>query len=368
MTLDEGKQVSSLERLLAATQDGVVFIDGSHAIVRFNAAAEKMFGFEAKEVIGRDVTLLMPLPERERHADFIRNYERTGHRQAIGRIRTVTGRKNDGTEFPLELSVTPISDDERGARYAAFLRDASERQRLTEELVHRESLAATGATAAAFAHEVSNPLNNMYMHLQLLQRDVAKLDLQSRIGSRVDGIAAEVRRLTGLLDEFQRLYAPEPLRTTSVDLEHLVREEIDFQMPTAQSAHVELRLLVDGPIPHIDGQPEKLRQVLINLVKNGIEAMPAGGSITVTLTAKRDHVSIEVADTGPGIPEGVDIFAPFRTSKAKGTGLGLPIARKIVMAHGGRLRVQSVPDRGTTFTVALPIAAAAADLDAQAAV
>ena len=158
----------ALRQLIATTQDGVVFMDGDSRIVLFNAAAEEMFGYSADEVVGQKVTMLMGAPYREEHDGYVSHYEATGERRAIGTIRTVIGVRKTGEAFPIELNVTELRGQGR-VRYGAFLRDISEKVSLQEQLIERERLAAMGSAAAMLAHEIGNPLNNMYIQAQILR-------------------------------------------------------------------------------------------------------------------------------------------------------------------------------------------------------
>ena len=207
-------------QLVQATQDAVVTIDAEHRIKLFNAAAEAMFGYRADEVQGKDVSILMPDPYRSDHAGYVHRYEKTGEAHAIGRIRTVTARRRNGEEFPIELSVTRVAEGD--ARYGAFIRDISEKVRLQRELVQREKLAAIGTTAAKFAHEVSNPLNGMFTQIQLMKRRLERsVDADPRMLRGVEHIYGDLERLNNLLDEFRSLSRRQDYRFEPVSVGEL---------------------------------------------------------------------------------------------------------------------------------------------------
>lgn len=341
--------------VIASTQDAFIFIDRQARILVFNAAAERIFGWSAAEVVGQKVDVLMPEPYRSEHDGYIASYERTGEARALGRIRVVQGQRRSGEVFPIELSVTKVGVEDE-ARYAAFIRDISETVRLRERLVERERLVAIGTTSAKFAHEVGNPLNSMLMNLQLIQRRIAKRVPVEQLGPLVERVDAEVRRLTSLLVEFRSMSRRQPFELRRVDPRALLQEFAEAHRAACESRGVRLELACEPELPAIQLDVEKLTQVLLNLVKNAIEAMgDAGGVLGLRAHEDGEHVVIEVSDTGPGIPAGVDVFEPFLTTKPEGTGLGLPVARQIVAGHGGELGYESSPGRGTTFSVRLPI-------------
>jgi len=342
-------------QLLATTRDAVICIGQRGLIVLFNQAAEQIFGYRAEQVIGKSVNMLMAEPYASEHDGYIEHYEQTGEAQAIGRIRVVAGRRSSGEIFPIELSVTEVDSDEE-ARYGAFIRDISDKVGMQERVLERERLAAIGTTAASFAHEIGNPLNSMYMHAQLLERRLARLDHE--IGPRVrDSVAAllgETERLSHLLDEFRALARRHRISVTPTDIVELVRDVVAAETPTlnARGIHVVCDLPEHLRAGFLDG--EKIRQVLLNLVKNAAEAMPEGGHLRMSVSEPGELLRVEVRDTGGGVPEGIDPFEPFVTSKPEGTGLGLPVAQQIIQAHGGLVRYEANPERGTTFIVELP--------------
>ena len=344
---------SDVAKIVQATQDGFVTIDADSRIVAFNDAAERMFGYKADEVAGQDVKLLMPEPYAREHAGYIKRYEETGEPHAIGRIRTVMGKRKDGEEFPIELSVTQIGEG-NAAQYGAFIRDISEKVRLQRELLDRERLATIGTTAAKFAHEVSNPLNGMFTQVQLMQRRLARAENpDERLQRGVEMLLRDIDRLNGLLDEFRSLSRRPHMDARPTDLVALCRELVMVEGPRMAEVNVKIEQKLEDGVPAVRADADKIKQVLLNLCKNAAEAMPDGGTVTVTAHVHDDRVALKIADTGQGIPDGLDIFAPFATSKPEGTGLGLPIVRQIITAHGGALHCDS-DESGTTFTVELP--------------
>lgn len=341
-------------RLLETTRDAVVSIDSHGCIVLFNHAAELMFGYDADEVMGRSVKQLMTDPYATEHDGYVERYERTRKPHAIGRIRSVAARRKNGEVFPIELSVTEVDVGEH-ARYGAFIRDISDQVGLQEKLLERERLAAIGTTAASFAHEIGNPLNGMYMHAQLLERRLAKqAEPDPRLAGSVTSLLSEMRRLRQLLEEFRALARRHHLSPLQTDLVELVRDLLEAEQPALSARGI----LIRGPVAnrvatsYVDN--EKLRQVLLNLIKNASDAMPSGGVLELRVLDRGARVRIEVQDQGSGVPADIDPFEPFVTSKPQGTGLGLPVALQIVQAHGGQLTYEPAPGGGTIFVLELP--------------
>ncbi len=245
---------------------------------------------------------------------------------------------------------------------ARLYRDAQEALRqlqvAQEGMVRAERLAAVGTLAASLAHEVRNPLNSINLHLVLLERRIAKLDPDRRppLQELVDTSRREIVRLEGLVQEFLTLSTVDRLALRETDPEDAIRDVATLLGPLARERGIELRESLTGTLPPVLLDREKFKQVMINLVRNAIEAMPEGGSLWITSRRADDQVVLRVKDEGVGIPPGLDVFDLFTTTKSDGTGLGLPIARRIVEAHGGSLTYESVPGEGTTFTVSLKIA------------
>jgi signal transduction histidine kinase len=249
------------------------------------------------------------------------------------------------------------------AQQTAALRQANERVRASEErlralqkrLIEKERLAAIGTTAAELTHEIRNPLHGMILATDLLEHQLRQRQEDGLVLSSVRALKNQTLRLAILLRKFSVLARPQCLTLQPTNLGELVHEVLAAELPlyTLRGIAVEQRVTPDLPLLHID--QDKLTQVVLNLCKNAVEAMPQGGTLTVLVHNSGNQVHVEITDTGEGIPADVDIFAPFVTTKNKGSGLGLPIVRQIVDAHGGTLTYTSAPGIGTTFVVALPL-------------
>jgi signal transduction histidine kinase len=219
-------------------------------------------------------------------------------------------------------------------------------------------MAVLGTFASGLAHEVRNPLNSIALQVSLLERRIARLE--SGVGKEMrelaDTIREEIRRLDGLVGDFLLFSRTDRMQDYVANLDHLVDEVLRLLEPEASATAVSLRRLSVGePLPDFRMDGEKVKQVVINLVRNAVEAMPAGGAMTIETGLVDGQVQLVVRDTGPGLPEGVDVFQLFVTTKPKGTGLGLSIVQQIVLQHGGEITASSPPGEGAAFTIRLPM-------------
>ena len=358
--LTDADQISaaenSLRALIEATQDAVIFIDREARIVIFNPAAERIFGYSRAEVLGQKVNLLMAEPYAAEHDRYIEQYETSGEKRAIGRIRTVAGKRRSGETFPIELSVTQVATG-REVNYAAFIRDISDKVKLQRELAENARLASIGATVGKLTHEIGGPLNGMSITSQLLERLVKKeVSLpDAKISATVQSLMREIQRLNMMLTEFRSVSRAERYDFKPVSLAALVGDVLSLERPHYFNRGIRINQFIPTDLPFVMADGDKLKQVFLNLCNNAVDAMTKGGELTLSATCDDHQVVVEVADTGDGIPDGVDIWAPFMTTKSWGTGLGLTIVRNIVAAHQGTIECASERGKGTTFQLMLPL-------------
>lgn len=342
-----------LKQLLSTCQDAVIFIDGSGEIIFINQATSQMFGYAEGELLGRDVTILMAEPYASQHSTYVQRFESTGEKRAIGRIRQVAAKNKQGHEFPIELSVTQLTDSGDGAKYGAFIRDVSEKARLHGQLMERERAATVGTTASMLVHEIGNPLNNMALQLQALRRRVRKLEDSEESSKKVEACLGEIERLSRLVQEFRALSGRRRIVKRPVKLTGLI-ESVVVNMGRVTEGVVIERELADRDAV-VSADADKIQQIALNLLHNAFEAMPGGGTLTLRTFCAENEFVFEVADTGEGVPPGLAIFDPFVTSKSDGTGLGLAICSEIAREHDGTLSYETVQGRGTTFRLRLPL-------------
>jgi signal transduction histidine kinase len=226
-------------------------------------------------------------------------------------------------------------------------------------IIQSEKMAVLGTFASGLAHEVRNPLNSIGLQLSLLERRAVEGAGGARgVRDKVAIIREEIRRLDSLVSDFLLLSRTNRMSLRPVAIDALADELLGLLEPEAAAASVQLRRgRLGEPTPEIHVDPEKIKQVMLNLVRNAIEAMPRGGRVLLETGLVDGRVCLKVADTGPGLPEGVDVFQLFVSTKPGGTGLGLAIAQQIVQDHGGEIGAESRPGEGTAFTIWLPVSA-----------
>jgi signal transduction histidine kinase len=233
---------------------------------------------------------------------------------------------------------------------------AEEQRRIEERIRANDQLAAMGMAAAALAHEIANPLHWISTTVQLMQRELAG-GSQAATPSWKESLAnihKEINRMGAMLQEFRSLARPMKLNVAPLDLREFIAEVEKVIVAELNSAAIRLERDISTELPRVHVDEQKLQQVLLNIYKNAVEAMPSGGTLTAKAYPEAGNVVIEISDTGLGIPEDIDIFEPFTTTKDKGTGLGLMIVRQIIAAHAGSISYRSKQDEGTTFHIVLP--------------
>ncbi len=357
-------QAARFEAILTTARDAIISINGDGLITLFNRAAESIFEFPASEVLGKNVSMLMPSPYREDHDRYLRSYQETGEARAIGRIRKVEGQRKSGETFPMELSVSEVRVGEE-ILYTAVIRDMAERQRAQAEMDRlrllsrqRERLADIGALASKIVHDLANPLAALSMVSQGILRRIERAPEAAieTVRGQAERLVGTAQRLDALLGEFKDFARGQRLDFQDVDVAGLLRTVEEFWKPEAIRNGVVLD--VQGPAEAVSlrADAEKLHRVFDNLVKNALDAIDGPGRIEIRVEpAAAGRVRIRLADSGPGLPEGVDVFALFETTKAGGTGLGLPICRQILVAHGGDISVDKGDSAGAVFQIDLPL-------------
>ena len=363
------RREAHLRSILETVPDAMVVIDEAGLIRDFSQAAERLFGWSAAEVAGRNVDMLMPSPYREAHDSYLQRYYRTGERRIIGVGRVVVGERRDGSTFPMELAVGEMRiGDERF--FTGFVRDLTERQQtetrmqeLQSELVHVSRLTALGEMASALAHELNQPLAAIANYLKgsrmLLARAPAPVE---RVSEAVDKAAGEAIRAGDIIRRLREFVARGETERRVESLSKLVEEASALALVGAKEHGVRVRFDMDPAVDLVLADRVQVQQVLLNLIRNAIDAMENSErrDMTVSVRPGDEEMSlISVADTGPGIDPEVasKLFQPFVTTKRTGMGVGLSISRTIVEAHGGRLWAEANRDGGATFNFTLRQAA-----------
>lgn len=231
-------------------------------------------------------------------------------------------------------------------------------ERAMKELTAKQALASVGLAAASIAHEIANPLHALSLSIHLLERQLTEngQTLDDTVRAELAAIQTEVSQLLTLLGELRNVSRPMKLKPSPVKLNREMREVLLSQKPLFAERRVQVVDHLSDDLPPVMADAGKLKQVIFNLCKNAVEAMPDGGTLTLRAHTDPGSVCLEVHDTGHGIPEGANIFGAFTTSKSEGWGLGLAVVYQIISAHNGRIEYHSSPGNGTTFNVRLPIA------------
>jgi len=357
-----GRERDELERryraLVELTDVLVVAFDANDNVAFFNPKAARTTGASSEVAVGRDFTeSWVTESDRPRMRDALASVRRSGEAQEIE-----TG-LDAGRRVRWHLSSARADGDTQGMVYGIGI-DVTARRLLEKRAADAEALSAMGTLAMNLAHEIRNPLNAAVLQLHLLGRHLDKLDApegaRATLREKAVIVGDEIGRLNRLLTEFLELARPRSIAREPVHLGNLVEGVLALERAQASSRGIaiEREIAHDGCVAL--GDSEKLKQVVINLVMNALEAMKSGGTLTARVYGDKDAVAIAIGDTGGGIAEDVlaNVFDPFFTTKEAGTGLGLSIVRKIVDQHAGTVVFDSDKARGTTVTVRIPTRAA----------
>ncbi len=367
-----------LETLFNAINDGVLVVDEKCRILYLNAAVTRLVGIPAAAAESHPLSRYLPSIDWE----LISRADPGG---GGGAVRQEFEIKYPRPRF-LRLYAAPLDGDSKGSSgLALILHDATDARQATSEAIESERLHALTLLAASVAHEIGNPLNALHIHLQLFERELKRLKLVcgtttkasrnnkaaaaatdvgpdiAEITGRLDGYLqvaqGEITRLDYIVTEFIQALRPKPPRLAEAALNDVVRETLQVLGPELENRGLRVEFNPAPRLPVARFDAAQLKQVLVNLIKNAMQAMTRGGTLTLATGAAPNDIWVSVSDTGIGIPVGQQklIFEPFYTTKTKGTGLGLMIVERIMRDHGGRIELVSQVDQGTTFRLWLPL-------------
>lgn len=363
-----------LQTMIATSPDAILTIDPAGSIESFNAAAASMFGYAAGEVIGKNVKMLMPDPYVSEHDGYLSRYLEAGEKRIIGIGREVHGKRKDGTIFPIELAVGEIEVDGQ-RRFTGFIRDISKRrnaeaeltaarERVTElqsEFMHVSRLSAMGEMATTLAHELNQPLTAIASYVQACRR-ILQSDRSDK-GPRAESIMAKVGdqsiRAGEIIRRLRTFVAQSETDRTLEEIDTVIEEACDLALIGAAAAGVEVEKEFAEKLPPVLVDRVQLQQVLVNLLRNSLDAMASAEESKITVKVAQngaDHIVVSVADNGPGFDPKIEanLFEPFNTSKPDGMGIGLSVCRTIIESHGGNITAANNESAGVTFQITLP--------------
>lgn len=351
-----GDEQARLKSIVETAVDGIVTIDQQGVIETFNAAAERLFGYSSDDVIGRNVSILMPAPYKDEHDGYLAKYLATGDKKIIGIGREVVGRRKNGSTFPMRLAVGEFWLGEN-RMFTGVVHDLTEQKQAEERALQSERLAAMGQMVGVLTHESRNALQITQANLEMLAMDLPE---NTDMLDYVDKIQASQDRLHNLFEELRTFAGPMVLDCESCKLDRIVERAlgqlteagIDKQVHLRQESRgVDLRCAVDQL---------RMERVFCNLLDNSLAACPDPVAIRAFWTDTRldNHPALELTlrDNGPGLSGELRqrVFEPFFTTKPKGTGLGMAITKRIIESHGGRIAVGNDQRAGAEFIITLP--------------
>ncbi len=355
-----------VKSILETVPDAMIVIDEKGLMQSFSSTAERLFGYSAGEVLGKNIKMLMPSPYREAHDGYLSRYLATGERRIIGIGRVVVGERRDGSTFPMELAVGEMRSSNQRF-FTGFIRDLTERQKtearlqeLQTELVHISRLTALGEMASALAHELNQPLSAIANYMKGSRRLLEKRadDDTALVREAMDKAAEQSLRAGQIIRRLRDFVSRGESERRVESLSKLVEEASALALVGAKERGVRVRINLDPSLDLVLADKVQIQQVMLNLVRNAIEAMEHSERrelVIATLPHPAHMIAISVSDSGSGIaPEiAAQLFQPFITSKPQGMGVGLSISRTIIEAHGGQIWSEPNPGGGTVFRFTL---------------
>jgi two-component system sensor kinase FixL len=351
-----------LRSILATVPDAMIVADEYGVIQSFSSTAERLFGYAPREVIGRNVSMLMPEPDRSRHDGYMGRYRQTGEQRIIGVGRVVTGQRKDGSTFPMHLSIGEMHAQSQRS-FTGFIRDLTERQEtlaklreVQSELVHVSRLLAMGEMASSLAHELNQPLTAIANYMKGCRR-LLQNSSHPQLETMLDALdkASEQALRAGQIIRRLRDFATKGDAEKKVErVVKLIEEASALALVGAREMGVMVRQEIDPRVDLVLADRIQIQQVLVNLFRNALEAMEKTERRELVVTvapASELMVEIAISDTGHGIGPEIrrKLFEPFVTTKDHGMGVGLSISRTIIEAHGGKMWVEDNPIGGSVF-------------------
>ncbi len=352
---DQPSRVNLFYNAFQYSTDGILITDLDGNMIEANRALLNLYGYSYSEVIGQNTKIFQsPHSSKALYSRMWDTINRTGAWSG-----EIINRHKDGTDIPIFLSITPIFESGRKVGYMGVEIDLRRQKKMEERLLQSERLAVIGRMAAKVAHEIRNPLSSISLNAELLQDELGNgTDKRStETKSLLDAIVSEVDRLAVLTEEYLQFSRLPESRFHKDDIGEVLSDIVGFVEVELSGRGIRLSRKVERHLPKFLFDRHQLRRAILNLVRNAEEAMPSGGELRLEAKLVDGSVNVTVEDSGYGIaPEDLEhIFEPFFTTKDFGTGLGLALTQQIVLEHGGNIRCESRVNKGTSFTIALPL-------------
>ncbi len=357
------KEKEYTDNLIRTTKDAIVGINEKRVISLWNQSAEKIFGYSKSEIIGLPVTTIIPEKYKKQHAVGLQKFIETGELKSPDRTLSALGITKEGVEVPIEMSLTSQKIENERYVFTAIIRDLTERKKMEEILLQSEKLKSIGTITAGVSHEFNNILSIISGNVQILKRKYTN-DKQLIEQLQVVGKAAkDGEKITSRMLKFAKT-ENDTVEFEPVDIRELIKQSVEFSMPMwknmAQSNGINYQIDTDGvkDVAIVLCNSTEIREVFINIIKNALDAMPDGGTVSFSTRNTSDKVYVAVSDTGVGMSEYIlkHVFDPFFTTKLPvGTGLGMSMVYGILTRHCGKINVESEVGRGSTFTLELPV-------------
>jgi PAS domain S-box-containing protein len=322
--------------------------DTAGRIAEWNQEAGRLFGYDEAEIFGKHLSLVC-VEDSARTLQKI--FEQAKEQQSSRYYQWMT--RKDGERFYARVVVFALRDDTEVQGFLFLLRDDSRDPNLRQIWREKEQMAAIGTAASILAHEIGNPLNGISATVQLLEHCLSRPTLPTAASmlSSVHDLKSEVKRLTELLSEFKNIAWPQKLALGPVDIKRLIQRLVGEIEKRSLRQNVEVSVQCQAELPLLNGDDDKLKQALHNVLDNALDAMPHGGRLEIKAYQHEQTICIDILDTGAGIPKNLKVFDLFSSTKADGIGLGLFLVQQIVLAHDGAITYSSTPGQGTTFHV-----------------
>lgn len=364
--VDIEEREALLRSILSTVPDAMIVIDDHGLIISFSVTAEQMFGFAEHELIGQNVKLLMPEPDRARHDGYMESYKKTGVRKIIGIGRITVGQRRDGSTFPMELSIGEARTG-HSRIFTGFIRDLTRRQeadvRLEElqaELAHVSRISAMGTMATSLAHELNQPLTAVANYVEAARDLLAEPTLETIavVRDALDDAAKQSVRAGQIVRRLRDFIARGESDKRIESLRSLIAEANALALVGVKELGVDVRVEIGTDVDTVLVDRVQIQQVLVNLIRNAIEALAESANRMLEIAAVRldaDTVQVSVIDSGWGIDSEVAsrLFQPFTSTKDGGMGLGLSICQTIIEAHGGRIWLDEDAGGHTAFRFTL---------------